>query len=242
MAALGEVPFGRYYGSVDSTPLFVMLAHEYYRRTADLPFIRAIWAEHRARADWMEQHGDVDGDGFLEYQRRTPNGLVQQGWKDSQDSVFHDDGTLAEAPIALCEVQGYAYAALARRRGRWHALWAQPSSAATLAARATTLRDAFEEAFWCDDLGTYALALDGNKRPCLRPLVEPRPLPLHRHRRSGTRTPCRRLADRAGPVLRVGNPDHRHARGALQPDVVPQRVGLAARQRDRGRRPGAATA
>ena len=166
MAALGEVPFGRYYGSVDSTPLFVMLAHEYYRRTADLPFIRGIWANIERALTWMEQYGDVDGDGFLEYQRRTPSGLVQQGWKDSQDSVFHDDGALAEPPIALCEVQGYAYAALRGAAVLARAL-GETDRAATLAARATTLRDAFEEAFWSDDLGTYALALDGNKRPCL---------------------------------------------------------------------------
>jgi glycogen debranching enzyme len=166
MAALGEVPFGRYYGSVDSTPLFVMLAHEYYRRTADLPFIRGIWANIDRALTWMEQYGDVDGDGFLEYQRRTPSGLVQQGWKDSQDSVFHDDGALAEPPIALCEVQAYAYAALRGAAVLARAL-GESDRAAALAARATTLRDAFEESFWSDDLGTYALALDGNKRPCL---------------------------------------------------------------------------
>jgi glycogen debranching enzyme len=114
----------------------------------------------------MEQYGDVDGDGFLEYQRRTPSGLVQQGWKDSQDSVFHDDGALAEPPIALCEVQAYAYAALRGAAVLARAL-GETDRAAALAARATTLRDAFEESFWSDDLGTYALALDGNKRPCL---------------------------------------------------------------------------
>jgi glycogen debranching enzyme len=166
MAALGEVPFGRYYGSVDSTPLFVILACEYYRRTADLPFIASIWRNIELALSWMQNHGDLDGDGFLEYQRHTPNGLVHQGWKDSQDSVFHDDGLIAEPPIALCEVQGYAFAAwrgaavLARALG-------DADRSATLAARAAMVREAFEAAFWLDGLGTYALALDGAKRPCM---------------------------------------------------------------------------
>ncbi|NUR57008.1 MAG: amylo-alpha-1,6-glucosidase [Acidobacteria bacterium] len=164
MPALGEVPFGRYYGSIDSTPLFIALAAAYHRRTADRAFIDTLWPHLRAALTWMERDGDADGDGFLEYARHSSNGLVQQGWKDSYDSVFHADGTLAAAPIALCEVQGYAYAAwrgaadLAEMRGDplaadWH-------------ARADRLRDRFEEAFWCEDLGTYALALDGHKRPC----------------------------------------------------------------------------
>jgi glycogen debranching enzyme len=165
MAAIGEVPFGRYYGSVDSTPLFVMLAAEYYRRTADLAFAGEIWPNVERALDWMRHHGDVDDDGFLEYQRRTPNGLVQQGWKDSQDSVFHADGTLAEAPIALCEVQGYAYAALSGAAMLAQAL-GRTERASGLTARAAALREAFDRAFWLDDLGTYALALDGAKRPC----------------------------------------------------------------------------
>ncbi|HWF85691.1 MAG TPA: glycogen debranching N-terminal domain-containing protein, partial [Vicinamibacterales bacterium] len=111
MAALGEVPFGRYYGSIDATPLFVMLAHAYYRRTADRAFIERLWPHLAAALEWMTHDGDADRDGFLEYARHSENGLVQQGWKDSNDSVFHADGTLAEGPIALCEVQGYAYAA-----------------------------------------------------------------------------------------------------------------------------------
>jgi glycogen debranching enzyme len=166
MAALGEVPFGRYYGSVDSTPLFVILAAEYYRRTGDLGFITSIWPNVERALSWMRDYGDVDGDGFLEYQRRTPNGLVQQGWKDSQDSVFHDDGLLAEPPIALCEVQGYAYAAWRGASALARAL-GQPEQSATLSARAAAVREAFETAFWVEEIGTYALALDGAKRPCI---------------------------------------------------------------------------
>jgi len=111
MAALGEVPFGCYYGSVDSTPLFVVLAEAYYTRTGDLPFIKHLWPHIERALDWISRHGDVDGDGFVEYARHSTRGLTQQGWKDSGDSVFHADGKLAEPPIALCEVQGYVFAA-----------------------------------------------------------------------------------------------------------------------------------
>jgi glycogen debranching enzyme len=165
MAALGEIPFGRYYGSADATPLFVLLAHAYFERTADLPFIDRLWPHLLAALDWMDRYGDVDQDGFIEYARRSDTGLVQQGWKDSWDSVFHADGTLASAPIALCEIQGYAYGAwkgaadLAAARG-------DAAQADRWRARAMVLRARFDEAFWCEDLGTYALALDANKEPC----------------------------------------------------------------------------
>jgi glycogen debranching enzyme len=106
MALTREIPFGRYYGSVDSTPLFVALAGAYYQRTGDLDFIRGIWPQLLAALAWIDHYGDADGDGFVEYMRRSKEGLVQQGWKDSQDSIFHADGRLAEPPIALVEVQG----------------------------------------------------------------------------------------------------------------------------------------
>ena len=123
MAMLGEVPFRRYYGSVDSTPLFVMLAGAYYDRTGDVALITDLWPNIEAALGWIDRYGDRDGDGFVEYGRRNQAGLVNQGWKDSYDSVFHADGAMAEGPIALVEVQGYVYAAkrvaagLARRLG-----------------------------------------------------------------------------------------------------------------------------
>jgi glycogen debranching enzyme len=165
MAALGEVPFGRYYGSVDSTPLFVMLAYAYYERTADREFIDRIWANINAALEWMATYGDHDQDGFLDYERKTDAGLINQGWKDSHDSVFHSDGTLAEGPIALCEVQGYAYAAW---RGASHlaALRGDVAHSEEWMARAERLRERFELTYWCEDLDTYALALDGRRRPC----------------------------------------------------------------------------
>jgi len=165
MAALKEIPFGRYYGSVDSTPLFVMLAAAYYQRSGDLEFIRSIWSNIERALDWMDRYGDVDADGFLEYARRSGQGLVQQGWKDSHDSVFYEDGKLAEGPIALCEVQGYAYAArkgaaeLARKQGF-------VEMADHLLQQASALQHHFEEAFWVEEMGTYAFALDGKKRQC----------------------------------------------------------------------------
>ena len=165
MAALGEVPFGRYYGSVDSTPLFVLLAGEYYARTMDMDFVAQIWPNVERALEWIDEYGDRDGDGFVEYARRSREGLVQQGWKDSADSVFHEDGSLAEPPIALCEVQAYVYAArvAAARLARALGLVERADG---LERSASTLRDRFEEAFWCEDLGTYALALDGRKRQC----------------------------------------------------------------------------
>ena len=165
MAALGEVPFGLYYGSVDSTPLFAVLAGEYYRRTGDVAFATAIWPNVERALAWIDDYGDRDGDGFVEYARRSPEGLVQQGWKDSQDSVFHADGTLAEGPIALCEVQGYVYAARLAAAALARAL-GSTSRADALERSAATLKQRFEDAFWCEELGTYAIALDGRKAQC----------------------------------------------------------------------------
>jgi glycogen debranching enzyme len=165
MAALREVPFGRYYGSVDSTPLFIMLAGAYFARTGDRETLEGLWPNVERALRWIDVHGDRDGDGFVEYAKRGPGGLVHQGWKDSHDSVFHADGTLAEAPIALAEVQGYVYGARLAVAEMANAL-GKPDVARIERERANRLRNAFDEAFWCEDLGTYALALDGKKRPC----------------------------------------------------------------------------
>jgi glycogen debranching enzyme len=166
MAALGEVPFGRYYGSVDATPLFVVLAGAHYERTGDLEFTRTLWPHVERALAWISRYGDRDGDGFVEYARRSPKGLVQQGWKDSRDSVFHQDGTLVEGgSVALCEVQGYTYAALSAASALALTLGME-ERAEQLKVEAHALRRRFEERFWCEDLSTYALALDGEKRPC----------------------------------------------------------------------------
>ena len=165
MANLGEVPFGRYYGSIDSTPLFVLLAARYYDRTGDQETIRALWPNIQAALSWIDIYGDRDGDGFVEYYRESENGLTNQGWKDSQDSIFHTDGRLASGALALCEVQAYVYAAkqggavLARMLG-------EHVRADALSDAAERLRQRFEEKFWCPEIGMYALALDGEKNPC----------------------------------------------------------------------------
>jgi glycogen debranching enzyme len=166
MAELGEVPFRRYYGSVDSTPLFVALAGAWLDRTGEAETLRPLWPNIEAALRWIEEHGDRDGDGFVEYGRMTEAGLANQGWKDSWDSVSHADGTLAKGPIALCEVQAYAYAAYLAGARIARALGLPPGRAEALERKAATLRERFEEAFWCEDLGTYALALDGAKKPC----------------------------------------------------------------------------
>jgi glycogen debranching enzyme len=165
MAALGEVPFGCYYGSVDSTPLFVMLAGAYYRRTGDESFMESIWPNVVAALEWLERYGDADQDGFIEYQRHSASGLAQQGWKDSHDSVFHSDGSLAEGPIALCEVQGYTFAALTAA-AELADVMGQQDRRRTLLEAARTLKARFHEDFWCPEIAMYALALDGEKNPC----------------------------------------------------------------------------
>jgi glycogen debranching enzyme len=165
MAALREVPFGRYYGSVDATPLFGLVAAAYFERTGDVALLEELWPHLERALAWIDGPGDPDGDGFVEYLRRSPTGLRNQGWKDSRDSIMHADGRLAEGPIALCEVQAYVYGAraglarVARRLGR-------DARAAQLARDAERTRAAFADAFWCDELATYAIALDGHKRQC----------------------------------------------------------------------------
>lgn len=165
MAALKEIPFGRYYGSVDATPLFVVLAAAYFERTADRSLIDTLWPHIESAVRWIDEHGDFDGDGFVEYLQRSPKGLLHQGWKDSQDAIFHADGSPADGPIALCEVQGYVYAA---KMGA--ADLAQTLGRTDLAERwrrsAEELKTAFARAYWCEELSTYALALDGEKQAC----------------------------------------------------------------------------
>jgi len=165
MAVLREVPFGLYYGSVDATPLFVMLAGLYAERTGDDATIVELWPAIEAALAWIDGPADRDGDGFVEYYRATEKGLANQGWKDSFDAIFHADGRLAEGPIALAEVQGYVYAAK-RLAARCALRMGRDEQAHKLDSQAARLADAFEAAFWCPDLGTYALALDGAKAPC----------------------------------------------------------------------------
>ncbi|RZF62621.1 amylo-alpha-1,6-glucosidase [Sphingobacterium corticibacterium] len=165
MANTGEIPFKQYYGTIDATPLFIMLAGMYYDRTADLNLIKQIWLNIIAAIDWIDNYGDIDGDGFVEYIHKSKNGLTNQGWKDSFDSIMHENNQLAEPPIALCEVQSYVYGAkkhaakLALELGEQHL-------SSKLFNEAAVLKKNFNAHFWDEELSTFVLALDGQKRPC----------------------------------------------------------------------------
>jgi len=165
MAELGEVPFRRYYGSVDATPLFVMLAGAYLDRTGDLETLKSLWPNIEAALSWIEEYGDRDGDGFVEYGRRTLEGLANQGWKDSFDAIFHADGKLAVGPITVCEVQAYVYGAW-NAAAKIAATMGQPRRSLEFETKAKELRARFDSAFFDEELGTYVLALDGSNKPC----------------------------------------------------------------------------
>jgi glycogen debranching enzyme len=164
LARTGELPHRPYYGSIDATPLWLILLDETYRWTGDLDLVRSVWPNALAALKWIDTYGDRDGDGFVEYERRTPAGLLNQGWKDSGDAIRHRDGSLAVAPIALVEIQGYVYDAKLRM-----ASLARRLDDATLAARLETeaaeLYRRFNDTFWLPDTSFYAIALDRDKRP-----------------------------------------------------------------------------
>lgn len=165
MAALGEVPFQRYYGTVDATPLFLMLAGDYLRRSADEAFIAGLMPALDAAMAWIRQAEQRSPDGFLRYLCAAQGGLRNQGWKDSDDAVHHADGRLAEGSIALCEVQAYAYGAR-RSLARILERFGRDGEAHRLREEAMALRRRFHDSFWCASIGSYALALDGEGRPC----------------------------------------------------------------------------
>jgi glycogen debranching enzyme len=163
LAQAGLIPHTPYFGTVDATPLFLMLAASYYRWTADIDLMRALKPSFDAALEWITHWGDLDGDGFVEYSRRSSGGLRNQGWKDSEDCIVHANGALAEGPIALVEVQGYVYLAKSRIAEVYDAL-GDRSVASTLRREAAELKAAFHDAFWMPEEGTFALALDGRKR------------------------------------------------------------------------------
>ncbi len=161
-----EAWFPRYYGTVDATPLYLVLLSEVWRWTDDAGMVRDLREPAMRALEWIDQHGDLDGDGFVEYRRRSPHGLLHQSWKDSGDSQLFHDGRHAEPPIAPCEVQGYVYDAKVRMAELAREVWRERELAERLERDAEELRKRFDEAFWCDARGGYyALALDGNKEP-----------------------------------------------------------------------------
>lgn len=186
MSVLGEVPFGLYYGGGDTTCLFIALAGAYARRTNDYETIRVLWPNLIAAAGWMNDYGDSNGDGLIDYARAADTGLSNQGWKDSEDSIFHADGRFPKGPIALLEVQGYAFAA-------WKALAEMGAvlgdgRADEWANRAEAVRALVEERYWMEDEGFYAIALDGDGEQ------------------------CRAIGSNAGHLLFTGLPSHERAR------------------------------
>src|SRR5581483_7878178 len=158
--------FDRYYGTVDATPLYLILLSEVWRWTDDRALATELEQPARAALRWIDDYGDRDGDGFVEFLRRSPRGLAVQSWKDSADSQRFRDGLVAEAPIAPCEVQGYVYDAKRRCAELARDAWRDRELADRLEREAEALKHAFDEAFWVEARGGYyALALDGEKRP-----------------------------------------------------------------------------
>ena len=163
LARAGELPHRPYYGSSDATPLGLILLDETYRWTGDLQLVRDLWPNALAALEWIDRWGDRDGDGFVEYQRRTPAGLLNQGWKDSGDAIRHRDGALAATPIALVEIQGYVFDAK-RRLSNLAERLGETELSSQLAREAAELQQRFEKAFWMEDVGFYAIALDRDKK------------------------------------------------------------------------------
>jgi len=165
LAALGDEPHSPYYGSHESTPLFLIVLDEYDRWTGDRDLVRSLEPAARAALRWLEDEGDLDGDGYIEYRKRSPKGLDNQGWKDSENAIVFADGRLAEPPIATCELQGYAYDARVRTARLARTVWSDVPLAKRLEADAEALRERFDRDFWIARRGHYALALDGAKQP-----------------------------------------------------------------------------
>ena len=156
--------FHAYYGTVDATPLYLILLSEVWRWTDDAALVRTFREPAMRALAWIDEYGDSDGDGFVEYAKRSPRGLDNQSWKDSWDSQRFSDGRLAEPPIAPCEVQGYVYDAKLRTAELAREVWRERELAERLEHEAAELKQRFDEAFWCER-GYYALALDAEKRP-----------------------------------------------------------------------------
>jgi glycogen debranching enzyme len=165
LTARGERPHSPYYGTADATPLFLVLLEEYHRWSGDAKLVRTLEPNARAALAWIEDSGDADGDGYVEYDcRNRATGLVNQCWKDSWDAIQRADGTLAKGPIATCEIQGYVYDARRRCARLAREVWGDPALAERLERQADDLRERFRRDFWMPERGCHALALDGEKR------------------------------------------------------------------------------
>lgn len=164
MTRAGEMPFGPYYGSIDSTPLFLILLSETFNWTGDEKLVQDLLPAAYAALDWIQNYGDLDGDGFIEYKRRSPKGLTNQGWKDSWDANMHRDGSVANPPIALVEVQGYCYEAQ-YRMAQLLRTFGNAERADKLRKSSAELAKKIEKSFWLPGENFYAMGLDSQKRP-----------------------------------------------------------------------------
>ena len=231
LTAFEERPHSPYYGSADATPLFVVLLDEYERWTGDSRLVRELEFEARAALNWIDEFADLQGNGYIAYQRRNQEtGLENQCWKDSWDSISYRDGTLPGFPRATCELQGYAYDAKLRGARLARLVWRDPTFAETLERQAADLKRRFNRDFWVEDGEYFAIALDADGRQVDSLDVEQRASALERHRRQGQGKGRGATAHGRAAVLRLGGTHPGGGRRPLQPDRLPQRYDLALRQ------------
>jgi glycogen debranching enzyme len=231
LTATGEWPHSPYYGTADATPLYLVLLDEYERWSGDADLVRELEPNARAALEWIDRYGDLDGDGYVEYQTRNPRtGLVNQCWKDSWNSILFSDGTIAQGPIATCEIQGYVYDAKRRAARLAREVWRDDKLAERLTAEADDLRRRFHEDYWIPDRAFFALALDGEKRPVDSLTSNIGHLLWSGIVREEQAQALARHLMGEGALLGLGRADHGRRRRGLQPDRVPQRHGLAPRQ------------
>ena len=230
LTAFEERPHSPYYGCADATALYVVLLDEYERWTGDRRLVRDLEGEARAALRWIDEYADLMGNGYVWYQRRNEEtGLENQCWKDSWDSISYHDGRLPGFPRATCELQGYAYDAKMRGARLARLVWKDPVLAEALEQQAADLKRRFNRDFWVKDGAFFALALDREGKQVDSPLVEQRPTALERHRRQVEGEGRCEAPHGPEALLRLGRPDARRGRGALQPDRLPRRHRLALR-------------
>ena len=231
MTAFEERPHSPYYGSVDATPLYVVLLDEYERWTGDRALVRELEVEARAALNWIDEYADLQGTGYIWYRRRNEqSGLENQCWKDSWDSISFRDGKLPGFPRATCELQGYAYDAKVRGARLARDIWKDAALADKLEADAADLKRRFNRDYWVEDGEYFALALDQDGRQVDSLVLEQRPPALERDRRQVEGEGGRAAPARFAPLLRLGRPHARRRGGALQPDRLPHGHRLAVRQ------------
>jgi glycogen debranching enzyme len=230
LAHLKLIPHAPYFGTADATPLYLILLHTAWRSTGNRELVERHLGNAERCLEWIDRYGDRDGDGFQEYETRSPAGYANQSWKASGDSVIYPNGSLVKGPKALCELQGYVFDAWTRM-AEIYDFFDKPERAEALRKKARLLFERFNEVFWDEDSGFYAYCLDGDKQKVLNRRLEPGPLSMQPDCPQGAGGPCRLPPDAARYVERLGHADPIGAQSGLQPVIIPERIGLAARQR-----------